>query len=263
MKITDFMNESLNPKHAIEVYKYNKKFRQEHPDYFDPSGLLVFCGGQGYGKTISAVNYIKQLCNFYNKCILVTNVDIKGLPENLKVLNFNNLDNLINYFEIVNNGEYGVIYFIDEIQVLFNALLKRGMSVQVLEVISQQRKQRKHIIGTAQVYMKIDKVFREQMNTVVICKKLLGCIQYNQLVDGTTITESDGKPQFNDIKKRILYFHTPAMFEQYDTSAIISAYRKEFKDCIMSDEAFEKLKKVIERAEKGEEQNANRLSTNN
>lgn len=216
-------------------------------------GLLTFCGPQGSGKTISAVNYIIQLAKFYPKLILVSNVEIKeDLPEGLKVLYYSNLDKLIEYFEIINNGEYGVIYFVDEIQVLFNALLKRGMSVQVLEVISQQRKQRKHIIGTAQVFMKIDKVFREQMYTVAICKKLLGLIQYNQIIDGTTITEESGKPKFNDIKARRLYLHSPKMFNRYDTSAIISAYRKEFKDSVMTDDAFLRLKKL---AEEGENQN--------
>lgn len=27
----------------FRVRKYNKKFRKEHPTYFDPEGLLVFC----------------------------------------------------------------------------------------------------------------------------------------------------------------------------------------------------------------------------
>lgn len=45
------------------------------------SGLLVFCGGQGSGKTLSAVQYVKKLCEEYPRAVLVTNVDIKGLPR--------------------------------------------------------------------------------------------------------------------------------------------------------------------------------------
>ena len=37
--------------------RYKAEFRREHPTYFDPEGLLVFCGPQGSGKTLSAVQY--------------------------------------------------------------------------------------------------------------------------------------------------------------------------------------------------------------
>lgn len=37
--------------HRVKVY--NKEFRAEHPEYFDPDGILVFCGPQGSGKTLS------------------------------------------------------------------------------------------------------------------------------------------------------------------------------------------------------------------
>lgn len=241
MRPIDFMHESLNPKYAFEVHKFNKEFRKNHPDYFDPDGLLVACGIQGSGKTLTVVNYVKQLCAYYPKLVLVTNVEIKGLPESIKVIKFSNLNQLITFFEIVNNGEYGVVYLVDEIQVLFNALLKRGQSIQVLEVISQQRKQRKHIVGTAQVFMKIDKVFREQMNNVILCKKYLNCFQYNQIVDGSEIKEESGKPTFEQIKARRFWFHRPEMYESYDTSAIISAYRQEYENTPLSDEKYQQL----------------------
>lgn len=260
MNITDFMNESINPKHAIDVYKFNRAYRKAHPDEMQVSGLLTFCGPQGEGKTLSAVNYLKQLIEFYPKSILVTNTEIKGLPEDYRVVMFKNLNELIKYFEIINNGEYGVIYFVDEIQVLFNALLKRGMNVEVLEVISQQRKQRKHIVGTAQVFMKIDKVFREQMKNVVICSKKLGCIQWNKLIDGQTLTEEGGKVKF-DIKKRIFWFHQPKMYGSYDTYSIISAYREEFKNSVIDAEALNILMKLYKTKEEGGEENG--LSSNN
>lgn len=241
MEAIDFMRESLNPKHAVDVLKYNIQFRKEHPDYFEPDGLLVACGEQGSGKTLTIVNYIVQLARWYPKMVLVTNVDIFGLSKDIKIIKFTNLNQLITLFEIVNNGEYGVVYFIDEIQVLFNALLKRGQSVQVLEVISQQRKQRKHIVGTAQIFMKIDKVFREQMKNVVLCKKYFGVFQYNQIVNGSEITEENGKPNFSQIKARRFWFHSPEMFKRYDTSAIISAYRAEYENAEMSEESYQRI----------------------
>lgn len=260
MKVSDFMNESINPKHAIDTFKFNREYRRQHPHEMEVSGLLTFCGAQGEGKTLSAVNYLKQLIDFYPKSILVTNTVIKGLPSDYKVIMYKNLNELIKYFEIVNNGEYGVIYFIDEIQVLFNALLKRGMNVEVLEVISQQRKQRKHIVGTAQVFMKIDKVFREQMKNVVICSKKLNCIQWNKLIDGDTLVEENGKVKY-DVKKYSFWFHQPKMYGSYDTYSIISAYREEFKNSVIDTEALNSLMKLYKPKQEGGEQDG--LSTNN
>lgn len=250
MNISDFMNESINLKHAIDVFKFNRDYRRAHPDEMHVSGLLTFCGAQGEGKTLSAVNYLKQLIDFYPKSILVTNTEIKGLPEDYKVIMYKNLNELIKYFEIINNGEYGVIYFIDEIQVLFNALLKRGMNVEVLEVISQQRKQRKHIIGTAQVFMKIDKVFREQMKNVVICSKKIGCLQWNKLIDGDSLVEENGKVKF-DVKKYAIWFHQPKMYTSYDTYSIISAYREEFKNSVIDTESLNTLMKLYKPKQEG------------
>lgn len=176
---------------------------------------------------------------------MVSNVRINNLSKNTKVIFFKNLDELIELFEIVNNGEYGVIYFIDEIQVLFNALLKRGMNVQTLEVISQQRKQRKHIVGTAQVFMKIDKVFREQMKNVVICKNFFKFLQFNKLVDGFESEEKDGK-LVPAVKKHCLWFHTLNLYESYDTSQIISAYRKEYENSELTTDRLNLILKKLE-----------------
>lgn len=46
----DLLSGSLNPKNIIDCIKFNRNFRREHPEYFEPEGLLVFCGGQGSRK---------------------------------------------------------------------------------------------------------------------------------------------------------------------------------------------------------------------
>ena len=71
---------SLNPKYLIETFKFRRKFAKDNPDYFYPQGLLIFCGSQGSGKTLSAVQYIKKLCIEYPRAILCTNTKINGLP---------------------------------------------------------------------------------------------------------------------------------------------------------------------------------------
>ncbi len=191
---------------------------------FIQSGLLVFCGSQGSGKTLSAVQYVKKLCIEYPRAILCTNVKINGLPAHTGVVEYNGIESLTKY----ENGEFGVIYFIDEIHLEFNSLESKNIPIEVMVEISQQRKQRKHIIGTSQVYTRMAKPLREQIKNVVICKKILNCIQINRLVDGETAREIDGELKF-DTTKMFLWFHSPELYSSYDTYAKMKRYRKEWK----------------------------------
>lgn len=255
--MSKFLRGSLNPKNIIDTVKYNKEFKKEHPDYFEPCGLLTFCGSQGTGKTLSAVQYISKVLKAYPKAILVSNVEIKGITN--KVLHYDNLQDLINMFDVVSNGEYGVIYFVDEIQVLFNALMRRNMDIRTLEAISQQRKQRKHIVGTAQVFMRIDKTFREQMNYVVFCHKVLKVLQVNDLVDAQKSVELDGQLKYK-VEHRFFWFHSPKIYELYDTSKVISAYRKEFNNDVFDFSLYEKQLKQAKKEEEEAKKNGFRYT---
>lgn len=77
--ILSILDGSLNPVNVVKVIKHNHDFYKSHPGYFRPEGLLVFCEEQGSGKTLSAVQYVKRLCEEYPHTILCTNVQINGL----------------------------------------------------------------------------------------------------------------------------------------------------------------------------------------
>ena len=83
---TKLLDGSMNPYNIVKVIQHNQAFYSLHPDYFRPEGLLIFCGAQGSGKTLSAVQYVKKLCKEYPKAILCTNVEIHGLPPDTKVV---------------------------------------------------------------------------------------------------------------------------------------------------------------------------------
>lgn len=220
----DLLGGSLNPKNLYDLAKFKYKFKKDNPDYFYPEGLLVFCGTQGSGKTLSAVQYVKKLCIEYPRAILCTNTKISGLPAHTTVVDYEGIESLTKW----ENGTFGVIYFIDEIHLEFNSLESKNVPIEVMIEVSQQRKQRKHIIGTSQVYMRMAKPFREQIRNVVICKKLLGCIQFNRLVNGETAHEVNGELKF-DTTKFLLWFHSPKLYSTYDTYAKMKRYRKEWK----------------------------------
>lgn len=220
----ELLKGSKNPLNVISSVKYNINFRNNHPGYFDPEGILIFCGSQGSGKTLSAVQYVKKLCKEYPLAILVTNVDIDGLPEETQVVEYDGLDSL----KDIENGYHGVIYFIDEIHLELNSLESKNIDMDTIVELSQQRKQRKHIVGTSQVYMRMAKPLREQVKDIVLCKNYFKYFQYNLLIDGFTSHEENGKLKA-DIVKKFLWIHTPALYGSYDTYAKMRRYKREWK----------------------------------
>ena len=66
----DAFKGNFSIKDFISDIRYKKEFRKAHPTYFAPDGLLLYCGGQGMGKTLSAVRYVNRLNKLYPKAIL-------------------------------------------------------------------------------------------------------------------------------------------------------------------------------------------------
>lgn len=217
MNTTSFLGGSLDPGNLIDTFRYKKKFRKEHPDYFDPDGIMVFCGPQGSGKTLSAVQYVRKLIDKYPGMILCSNVQIHGLPEHFQFVPYTGISDLSKY----NNGYAGVVFLIDEIQIEFNSLESKNIDPSVITEIAQQRKQRKHIVGTSQVFQRIAKPFREQFKYAVLCNCIGGVFQYNVLIDGAkSIEDSDGHIKTQSVR-RYFWFHRPELYDSYDTYAKI------------------------------------------
>lgn len=220
----ELLEGSLNPKNVVDVVRYKINFRKDHPDYFDPEGIMILCGSQGSGKTLTAVQYVKKVCEMYKRCILCTNVEIFDLPEHTQVIEYDGLDCLKN----IENGYYGVLYFIDEIHLELNSLESKNIDMDTIIELSQQRKQRKHIVGTTQVYMRCAKPLREQVKDIVLCKSYFKVLQKNQLIDGFNSYEENGKLQA-DVIKTYWWFHSPDLYQSYDTYAKMKRYKQEWK----------------------------------
>ena len=75
----ELCRESKNPLTLRDWLRYKHDFRQQHPDYFDPDGLAIFVGGQGTGKTLSAVNYA------YTECIRLQSLYARECEVNLRL----------------------------------------------------------------------------------------------------------------------------------------------------------------------------------
>lgn len=205
----------LSFKDLIKTIKYKMNFNKLHPDWFKPDGIIVFSGPQGSGKTLSAVLYVDNLMKAYPKCILCSNVKIDGYED--RTVFFDS----VSKFKSLDNGEYGVIYLIDEIQLLFNSLESKNLDLNLFTTICQQRKKRKHIVGTSQIFNRIAKGFREQFKYAVMCNNLFGVLQYNKFAKGIDCVVDDSGDVKTDHSKRTLFFHSPELYEKYDTNATI------------------------------------------
>ena len=75
----DSFKGEINLKDFHEYNKYKRQFSKEHPTFFKPDGLILFCGGQGAGKTLSAVRYLYRLCISYPRAVVVSNITL-NLP---------------------------------------------------------------------------------------------------------------------------------------------------------------------------------------
>lgn len=247
------LREDINLFDIFRNWKYKHDFKKANPFFFDPIGTVIFCGSQGKGKTLSAVNYIYQILEAYPYCILCTNVALKDYPftahlEGEKVV-YNSTGEIVTSDDIlngtysdrviveysgldclkyINNGYYGVVYLIDEIHLELNSLESKNIDVDVMVEISQQRKQRKHIVGTSQVYMRLAKPLREQIFDIVLCNNYFKIFQLNKLINGETAKEENGKLEC-EVKGRYFYIHSPEMYSRYDTFAKMKRYSKEWQ----------------------------------
>lgn len=238
MNVTkNLLSGRLRPSDAFSALKYKRDFRREHPEYFDPEGLLVFCGVQGSGKTLSAVQYCLNILSQYPDCLFCSNVKIEGID----FIPYDGIQSLTS----LENGYAGVLYLIDEMHLEFNSLESKNISIEEMTEIAQQRKQRKHIVGTSQVFMRLAKAFREQVHDVVLCNCHLGLLQHNRWVDGTTASEEDGKFQ-GDMKGNFWFFHNRDLYGAYDTYAKMHRYKTEWQGHSVSQVGYQAPTSVID-----------------
>lgn len=181
------------------LFEQKREIKKSYYDIFPHSGLLLFCGSQGEGKTTSAVQYLWNIVQDFPRARIVTNVDIcfMGIPNEICI--YHDTDDLARYGS---NGLDGVIFLIDEIHLQWNSLESKSVSPADMIEFAQSRKQRRLILGTSQRVSRLAKPMREQLKYVVDCHCMFGFLQHNVIIDmeecveslDGTFTVTNGKP---------------------------------------------------------------------
>ena len=206
----------------LEVVKQDIENAKDK-EFFKYNGTQIYTGFQGSGKTISAVKNVIDILKEYPKSILVSNIilDLSLYGIENKVYYFYDIKELSKLLKNVNNDKYGVIYLIDEIQTFFNALDSMNIPIYIFTEISQQRKQRKLIIGTSQLFLRVAKPFREQCDNIIVCKTYLNKFTFNKVYRGTDLnTDKDGN--ITAVKLKWGWFmQTVKLRSVYDTYQVV------------------------------------------
>lgn len=194
---------------------------EREPDTFEPRGIHMYCGEQGSGKTIACVEHILRMQKAYPKAKCITNFGYEAEDDPLEIW-----QQLLDY----NNGKLGVIVGIDEIQNWFmsgNNKLPEGM----LEVVTQNRKNRRILCCTAQVFTRVNKGIREQVTMVYNPHTFLGC--FTVVIKRKPEFDSEGNVTKMKYKGMYCFTHTDEIRHAYDTYKVIHTLSKEgFKEVI-------------------------------
>lgn len=197
--------------------------------FFPYTGTQVFCGRQGKGKTISMVYELMKIKAKYPECKVCTNLKLI-VPWDY--VTFSDIDSLAKALSEVNNGTKGVVYAIDEIHTYFNALDSKNIPSYIFTQISQQRKQRKLILGTSQLFLRIAKPFREQCDIIVMCDCIGGVFNIMRAYDGATLSTDDDGHIMGELKKVGWFMQTPELRSCYDTYQVVVSGREEYEQAV-------------------------------
>lgn len=213
MSVKKYFQGSKNPIHFFRSLAFDIRFMRDNPNYFSPSGIWVWCGSQGSGKSLSMIKCLKELLKDYPEALVCSNLEIFGIDR--EIIPFTDYSQL----ETLSNGIKGVIFVIDEIHVLWNSLESKNIPFSEMACFCQMRKDRRIILGTSQVYSRIAKPIREQLRYVILCRNILKYLQINTVIDpnaegvnGEHNGELDGEVYYTSI-----FFHSPEDYKSYDT----------------------------------------------
>lgn len=142
---------------------------------------------------------------------------MREIDPTTQYIQFSTMDELACVLTQVNNGFKGVLYVIDEIHTYLNALDSKNVPMYVFTEISQQRKQRKAIVGTSQLFMRLAKPLREQCDNMIKCKTFFNILTVQRAYDGETVEQDLNGRLVGNLRRRGWFFHTREIRNAFDT----------------------------------------------
>lgn len=197
----DFNLKGLNAAVAERLYSGKK-------NDFCYNGIWIFSGSQGAGKTLLLMECVKKIHDEFPEALIVSNISVFGVP----CIPYTGIED----FDKYNNGSKGIVFIIDEIHTLFSSLESAKMPVSTLTVWSQNRKNRRVILGTSQRFTRVAKGLREQCTYNYECRSFLsGIINRYRVLLGEDY--DDQGVYIGDRKRYSFYIPHVSVMRMYDT----------------------------------------------
>lgn len=158
---------------------------------------------------------IQRLTRLYPKCKVIDNL---GVIVPVEEVDLKHWKQLLTF----DNGIYGVIVAIDELQTWFSQKDSATMPPEVLGLITQNRKSRRVIFGTCQQFYLISKDFRTQTREVRHCFTLGNFLTgYVRKVPSVNSAGDVVSWKFKGIR---FFIHSHELRDSYDTFKTIKKY---------------------------------------
>lgn len=187
---------------------------------FGYAGIWLFTGAQGSGKTLLLMHTLRQMMMEFPEAIVVSNISIYGVPSYV----YKGIED----FEKYNNGAKGTIFVIDEIHTLFSSLQSANMPESTLTVWSQNRKNRRVILGTSQRFTRVAKGIREQTTYNYECTRPIFNRLYSYRIKEGDQYDDSGK-YIGEETQRFWYIPKVSVMRMYNTLEVVTKPTEEGK----------------------------------
>lgn len=187
---------------------------------FGYAGIWLFTGAQGSGKTLLLMHTLRQMMMEFPEAIVVSNISIYGVPSYV----YKGIED----FDKYNNGAKGTIFVIDEIHTLFSSLQSANMPESTLTVWSQNRKNRRVILGTSQRFTRVAKGIREQTTYNYECTRPIFNRLYSYRIKEGDQYDDSGK-YIGEETQRYWYIPKVSVMRMYNTLEVVTKPTEEGK----------------------------------
>lgn len=213
--VSDFKKNNVDHYSKLNFILYFPFYAVKHyfetpPIYFDEYGLWLICGKQGSGKTLTMTYFLNYFKKKYPEVKVATNYDYEF--QDFPIIDSSDIPN-------INNGEKGLIYGLDELQNWFKSG-KDQLPTEMLQVITQNRKNRRLIIGTSQVLIRVNKAIREQATYILEPITLFNSFTWVNFY--TIDIDGEGNIVSKNRVKSIVFRHSLNLYNNYDTLKVIN-----------------------------------------
>lgn len=192
--------------------RYADDLYNREPGFFKPQGLVIFTGRQGNGKTSALMQYAIDILDTYPDAKCLSNTKFAYQDGKLS-----HWKQLVDY----KNGHKGVLVIMDELQNWFGSNQSRNFPPEMLSVITQNRKNRRVILGTAQNFYLLAKAIRSQCTEIRQCMTLGGVLTI--VVRREPVVDNDGDVKELKFRGVYCFVHSERLRNSYDTWSVVSA----------------------------------------